>query len=63
MKNDFSKVKIIRNSRKTERIFIDDMEIKGVTGIEIHNSSTSNGDITSIKIEIGFIKSLDLVSD
>ena len=55
MKNDYSKIKIIRNSGRIERIFIDDKELKGVTSVEIYNSSTSNEDITSIKIEIGFI--------
>ena len=63
MKNDYSKIKIIRNSGRIERIFIDDKELKGVTSVEIYNSSTSNEDITSIKIEIGFIESLELISN
>ena len=63
MKNDYTKIKIIRNSGRIERIFIDDKELKGVTSVEIYNSSTSNEDITSIKIEIGFIKSLELIEE
>ena len=60
--DNLPKIKILRNKGVSERIFIDDHEIKGVTSLKISNSSTKEGeDITSVKIEIGFVESLELI--
>ena len=60
--SELPRIKIIRNNGRSERIFIDDREMKGVTSIKISNSSAKDGeDITSVKIEIGFVKSLELI--
>ena len=59
-----NRIKIIRHKEKTERIFIDDKEIKGVVAVKIHNSTVENNiDKTSIIIEIGYIESLELTGD
>ncbi len=61
--SELPRIKIIRNNRISERIFINDHEIKGVTSIKISNSSAKDGeDTTSVKIEIGFVESLEILS-
>ena len=60
--DNLPKIKILRNKGISEKVFINDHEIKGVTSIKISNSSAKDGeDITSVKIEIGFVKSLELI--
>lgn len=60
---ELPKIKILRNNGKSERIFIDEKEIKGVTSIKIKNSTTNEEDEISIVVEIGFIKSLEIFDD
>lgn len=63
MKN-LPKIKILRHKGISERLFIDGHEIKGVTSLKVRNSSAKEGeDITSVKIEIGFVESLEIVSE
>ena len=61
--DELPKIKILRNNGKTERIFIDGKEIKGVTSIKIKNSTTDEKDDISIVVEIGFIESLEIFDD
>ena len=65
MNEKFHDIKITRNKNTTEKILIDGIEIKGVTRVQVCNSSNIDGqaDNTSIIIEIGHMKSLEIVGD
>ena len=61
---DLPKIKILRCKGKSEKVFIDGHEIKGVTSIKISNSTVVNSiDATSVIIEIGYMDSVEIVSD
>lgn len=58
------KIKIIQFNGKAEKIFIDDLELKGVCGYEIQNSENVT-DNTKMKfiIEFGETQLLEIISD
>lgn len=58
------KIKIIQFNGKARKIFIDDLELKGVCGYEIQNSENVIDD-TKMKfiIEFGETQLLEIISD
>lgn len=58
---ELHKIKILRNKGISGKIFIDGKEIKGVTSLNINNSTTKGRDSTSVFIEIGYLESLEIV--
>ena len=61
----FHNIKIVRNKNATEKILIDGTELKGVTQVKVYNSgkADSQDDDSTIVIEIGFIESLEIISN
>lgn len=57
------KIKIQQINGRANKIFIDELELKGVYGYEIQNSEDVNGSKMKLTIEFNEIQLLEIISE
>lgn len=67
MEKEIHKIKIIKGYQgKAEKIFIDDLELKGVCGYKIQNSESVNNEVDNkmiLTIEFAKTQLLEIISN